>query len=413
MSVAVAVRERPLRGVLSRDAVADLLQRFYTDRVVNDRRLLSRLTTPGALRVPEITVYFWAIKALSTAMGESTSGYLVHVMNPVVAVGLGFVFFAGALILQFSARRYIAWTYWLAVVMVGVFGTMAADVLHVGFGVPYTASSLLYAVVLAAVFIIWGRTEKTLSIHSIDTPRREIFYWLAVVATFAMGTALGDFTATTLHLGYLASGFLFAAVIAIPAVGFRLLRWNAIFSFWFAYVATRPLGASFADWLGKPKSVGGVGLGDGPVALVLTIVIAVLVAFLAVTHRDVQGAAVPGARGRGTRLAGARVPAMDASSRPYPGAHAQEYPGIPPDGYARPYPGSSAKPGARPYPGPSGADYARPRPGAPADRYGRQDRPAVEEQRHEEDPQAAPREPRNEGARTRRGQAGSGDPGAG
>ena len=216
-------RRRPgkglLRGVLSRDAVADLLQRFYNGRVVNDRRLLSRLTTPGALRVPEITVYFWVIKALSTALGESTSDYLVHVINPVAAVGLGFVFFAGALILQFSARRYIAWTYWLAVVMVGVFGTMAADVLHVGFGVPYTASSLLYAVVLAAVFIIWGRTEKTLSIHSIDTPRREIFYWLAVVATFAMGTALGDFTATTLHLGYLASGFLFAAVIAIPAIG--------------------------------------------------------------------------------------------------------------------------------------------------------------------------------------------------
>ena len=295
------------RGGLSRDVVADLLQRFYTSRVFNDRRLLSRLTTPGALRVPEITVYFWVIKALSTAMGESTSDYLVHIMNPLVAVGLGFVFFAGALILQFSVRRYIAWTYWLAVVMVGVFGTMAADVLHVGFGVPYTASSILYAVVLAAVFIIWGRTEKTLSIHSIDTPRRESFYWLAVVATFAMGTALGDFTATTLHLGYLASGFLFAAVIAIPAIGFRWLRWNAIFSFWFAYVATRPLGASFADYLGKPKSAGGVGLGDGPVALVLTIVIAVLVAFLAVTLRDVQGAAVEGTHGRGARPAGARV----------------------------------------------------------------------------------------------------------
>ncbi len=189
--------------------------------MVNDRRLRTRGTTPGALRVPEITGYFWVIKALSTAMGESASDYLVHVMNPVVAVGLGFVFFAGALILQFSVRRYIAWTYWLAVVMVGVFGTMAADVLHVGFGVPYIASSILYAVVLAAVFIVWGRTEKTLSIHSIDTPRREIFYWLAVVATFAMGTAAGDLTAVTFHLGYLASGVLFAAVIAIrpPASG--------------------------------------------------------------------------------------------------------------------------------------------------------------------------------------------------
>ncbi len=280
-----------------------LLHCFYTGRVATDRRLLTRLTVRGALRVPEITVYFWVIKALSTALGESTSDYLVHVMNPVLAVGLGFVFFVGALVLQFSVRRYIAWTYWLAVVMVGVFGTMAADVLHVGFGVPYIASTILYAVLLAAVFIVWGRTEKTLSIHSIDTPRREIFYWLAVVATFAMGTALGDMAAVTAHLGYLASGLLFAAVIAIPAIGFWLLRWNAVFSFWFAYVATRPLGASFADWVGKPHSVGGLGVGDGPVVLVLAIAIFCLVAFLAVTRRDVQGAtapAVPGAACRPT-----------------------------------------------------------------------------------------------------------------
>jgi uncharacterized membrane-anchored protein len=296
------------RPGLSRDAVAGLLQRFYTGRVVTDRRLLSRLTTPGALRVPEITVYFWVIKALSTAMGESTSDYLVHAINPVAAVGLGFVFFLAALVLQFSVRRYIAWTYWLAVVMVGVFGTMAADVLHVGFGVPYIVSSILYAAVLAAVFLAWGRTERTLSIHTIDTPRREVFYWLAVVATFAMGTALGDLTATTLHLGYLGSIFLFAAVIAIPALGFRLLHWNAVFSFWFAYVATRPLGASFADWLGKPHSVGGLGLGDGPVALVLALAIFLLVAFLAVTHRDVQGRpAQPGPR----QGAGPGVPAME------------------------------------------------------------------------------------------------------
>ena len=198
-----------------------LLQHFYTGRVVTDRRPLSRLTTPGALRVPEITVYFWVIKALSTAMGESTSDYLVNAINPVAAVGIGFVFFVAALVLQFSVRRYIAWTYWLAVVMVGVFGTMAADVLHFGFGVPYTASSLLYAVVLAAVFIIWGRTERTLSIHSIDTPRREVFYWLAVVATFAMGTALGDLTAITFHLGYLSSAFLFAGIAVLPRMRAR------------------------------------------------------------------------------------------------------------------------------------------------------------------------------------------------
>ena len=255
-----------------------------------DRVLIGRLTVRGALRVPEITAYFWAIKALSTAMGESASDYLVHAMDPKIAVVLGFIGFVAALALQFHVRRYIAWTYWLAVVAVGVFGTMAADVLHVGFGVPSIASSVLYAVALAAVFIGWYRTEGTLSIHSVDTPRRELFYWATVVATFAMGTALGDLTATTFGLGYFASGVLFAAVIAIPAVGYWRLRWNAIFCFWFAYVATRPLGASFADWMGKPKSAGGLGLGDGPVALALTIVIFCLVAFLAITRRDVQHA---------------------------------------------------------------------------------------------------------------------------
>jgi len=263
--------------------------------------LIGRLTVRGALRVPEITAYFWAIKALSTAMGESTSDYLVHAMNPELAVTLGFAGFVVALALQFHVRRYIAWTYWLAVVGVGVFGTMAADVLHVGFGVPYIASSLLYAIALAAVFAGWYRTDKTLSIHSVDTPRRELFYWAAVVATFAMGTAVGDLTATTLGLGYLASGVLFAAVISIPAVGYWRLRWNAILCFWFAYVATRPLGASFADWLGKPRSAGGLGLGDGPVALALTIAIFCLVAFLAITRRDVQRARPDANAGRGRR----------------------------------------------------------------------------------------------------------------
>jgi uncharacterized membrane-anchored protein len=255
---------------------------------VLDRALLGRLTVRGALRVPEITVYFWVIKALSTAMGESTSDYLVHRLNPEIAVLLGFAGFLAALTLQFSMRRYIAWTYWLAVVGVGVFGTMAADVLHVGFGVPYAVSSVLYALMLVAVFVTWQKTEGTLSIHSVDTPRREAFYWAAVVATFAMGTALGDLTSITLHLGYFGSALLFAAVIAIPAIGYWRLHWNPIFSFWFAYVATRPLGASFADWTGKAKSAGGLGWGDGTVALVLTFAIFVLVAFLAITRADVQ-----------------------------------------------------------------------------------------------------------------------------
>jgi uncharacterized membrane-anchored protein len=221
-------------------------------------------------------------------MGEATSDYSVHRLNPKLAVCLGFVGFLVALLLQYSRHRYIAWTYWLAVVMVGVFGTMAADVLHVGFGVPYAVSSALYAVVLAVVFFSWQKTEKTLSIHSVDTPRREAFYWASVVATFALGTAVGDLTATTFHLGYLISGLMFAGLICVPTLGYWRFHWNPIFSFWFAYVVTRPLGASFADYMGKPRSVGGLGWGDGAVAVVLTIIIFCMVAFLALTRADVQ-----------------------------------------------------------------------------------------------------------------------------
>lgn len=246
------------------------------------------MTVRGALKVPEITIWFWVIKALSTAMGESTSDYLVHAIDPILAVGLGFVGFLAALLFQMTRRRYEAPPYWLAVVMVGVFGTMAADVLHVGFGVPYAASSVLYAVALIAVFVTWQRSEHTLSIHTVDTPRRELFYWAAVVATFAMGTALGDFSAVSLQLGYLDSALLFGAVIAIPAFGYWRLRWNSILCFWFAYVATRPLGASFADWAGKPKGAGGLGFGDGTVAIALGIAIFLLVAYLTASRRDVQ-----------------------------------------------------------------------------------------------------------------------------
>ena len=252
------------------------------DHVISAR--LSR----GALRVPAVGIYFWVIKALSTALGESTSDYLVHVMNPVVAVLLGFCVFTVALLLQFRMRRYIAWAYWLAVVMVGVFGTMAADVVHVGFGVPYLASTSLYLVALAAIFATWRRVENTLSMHSINTVARELFYWAAVVATFATGTAAGDLAAVTLDLGYLLSGVLFAAAIAIPVIGYWRLGWNPVLTFWSAYVLTRPLGASFADWFAKPVPDGGIGVGDGPVSAALAIGIGVLVAYLACTGTDIQ-----------------------------------------------------------------------------------------------------------------------------
>ena len=237
-------------------------------------------------KVPEVTAFFWIVKALTTAMGESTSDFLVHSLVPQVAVVLGGIAFLIALYVQFSKDRYVPWAYWLAVAMVGVFGTMAADVLHVGFGVPYIASTIFYAIVLAAVFRTWYASENTLSIHSITTPRRELFYWAAVLATFALGTAAGDLTAVTFGLGYFGSILLFAAVIAVPALGYFRLEWNPIFSFWFAYVVTRPLGASVADWLAVSHARGGLALGTGPVSLVLAAAIAAFVYHLARTGKD-------------------------------------------------------------------------------------------------------------------------------
>lgn len=239
-------------------------------------------------KVPEITTLFWVVKLLTTAMGESTSDYLVFRINPYIAVTLGGVSLAIALALQFWARRYITWIYWLAVAMVAVFGTMAADVLHIQFGVPYLASTILFAIALAIVFVAWQKSEGSLSIHTITTRRREVFYWLTVMATFALGTAAGDMTATTLGLGYFTSALLFIVLIAMPALARWLFSTNEVLTFWWAYILTRPLGASFADWFGKPHSVGGRGLGDGHVSIALTIVIIICVAYMSFNRSEAR-----------------------------------------------------------------------------------------------------------------------------
>jgi uncharacterized membrane-anchored protein len=239
-------------------------------------------------KVPEVTVFFWVIKVLTTGMGEVTSDFLVHGPGPAVAVALGGVALVASLVLQLSVRRYLAWPYWLAVAMVSVFGTMAADVVHIGLGIPYLVSSIFFLAVLTVVFGAWYASEKTLSIHSIHTRRREWFYWATVLATFALGTAAGDMTATTLHLGYFSSGVLFAVLIAVPALAHRRFGMNPILAFWFAYIVTRPLGASFADWVAVPRSRGGLAQGYGTVSLVLTVVILGFVGFLAVTRVDIE-----------------------------------------------------------------------------------------------------------------------------
>ncbi len=262
-----------------------------------DRRFV-RLSQPVLAKVPAIAAVFWLIKVLTTGMGEAASDYL-SAGSLVVAGAVGVLGFAVALWWQCRTRRYIAAIYWFAVAMVAVFGTMAADVLHVGLGLPYLGSTAFYALVVAAVFAFWYRKEGTLSIHSILTRRRETYYWITVLATFALGTAAGDLTAAEMHLGYLTSAIVFAVIIAIPAIGWWRFGLNPVVAFWSAYVFTRPLGASIADWLGKPESRSGLGWGDGPVTLGALVLIVALVGYLAVRRTDIQPAdqAVVGAPG--------------------------------------------------------------------------------------------------------------------
>ena len=237
-------------------------------------------------KLPAITVFFWIIKLLTTGMGETTSDYLAHQMNPIVAVALGGGGLAAALLIQLSVRRYIPWVYWLAITMVAIFGTMVADVIHVGLGLSYLTSTIGFSVALGLIFAVWYQSEKTLSIHQINTFRRELFYWATVLTTFALGTAAGDMTASTLHLGYFTSGLLFAILFALPAIAYWRSSLNTVGTFWLAYILTRPLGASFADWLGKAQALGGAGFGTGRVSLVLAIFIVGLVAYITYSSKD-------------------------------------------------------------------------------------------------------------------------------
>jgi uncharacterized membrane-anchored protein len=242
---------------------------------------------PAAAKVPEVIFLFWVAKVLTTAGGEATSDYLKtygNIKGGGVEVGL----FVAGLVVQYCTRRYWAFAYWFLAYAIAIFGTGVADFLHLDVHIPYAGTTLLWAVILAAVFWLWQHSEGTLSIHSITTQRRESFYWATVFATFALGTALGDFTATSLHLGYLASGILFGVVILLPALAWRQFGLNGIAAFWMSYVITRPLGASFADYISKPHKISGIDFGDGPTAIVFAIAVFVLVSYLAVARPDIQ-----------------------------------------------------------------------------------------------------------------------------
>jgi uncharacterized membrane-anchored protein len=252
------------------------------------RATLSGVAGHPLTKVPEITLIFWVLKLLTTGMGEAMSDFLGQKNVPIAAaIGIFGLWFA--LWLQLRQREYRAPIYWLAVMMVAIFGTMAADGVHDGASIPYAVTTPVFAIIVGAIFWRWYRSEGTLSIHSITTRRRESYYWAAVLATFALGTAAGDLTALSLNLGFWPSVVLFASAISIPAVGWWRLRLNPIVAFWFAYIITRPLGASFADGFSKHGN-GGLGLGDGTVSAIALVVFAALVGYVSVTRCDVQDA---------------------------------------------------------------------------------------------------------------------------
>jgi uncharacterized membrane-anchored protein len=247
----------------------------------------TRRRHPLAAKVPEITVLFWAIKILTTGMGESISDFLGQNSVP-LAAAVGVLGLWYALRLQLRTPAYRAAVYWFAVMMVAVFGTMVADGIHDGASIPYSVTTPFFAAVVGLIFYVWHRSEGTLSIHSIVTRRRERYYWAAVLATFALGTAAGDLTAIQLKIGFLDSVILFAVVIALPGLAWWRGRLNPILAFWAAYVVTRPLGASVADWFSKPPAASGLGLGDGPVSGIALVVFVGLVAYVAHTRHGVQ-----------------------------------------------------------------------------------------------------------------------------
>ncbi len=239
-------------------------------------------TLPPFNRVPTVTLAFWLIKLMAVTMGETAADYLA------VNMGLGLTatslimsaVLALSITLQFAQRRYRPWSYWLAVVLISVVGTLITDNLVDTFGVPLITTTIAFTVLLAVTFALWFAAEGTLSIHSIFTTRREGFYWLAILFTFALGTAAGDLVSEYFGLGYTATGLLFAMIIASLALGYLAFGLDAILGFWLAYIFTRPLGASLGDLLSQPTEFGGFGLGTITTSAVFLGIIAAIVLYM-------------------------------------------------------------------------------------------------------------------------------------
>ena len=243
-------------------------------------------TTMAFNRVPKVTVDFWLIKLLAVTMGETAADYLG------VNMGLGLTMtsilmtavLAVALYLQFRQKKYVPWSYWTAVVLISVVGTLVTDNLVDNFGVKLTTSTIIFTIALALTFAAWYASEKTLSIHTVFTSRREAFYWLAILFTFALGTASGDLVSEQFGLGYLNTGILFGMIIASLAIGYYFLGLDAILGFWLAYIFTRPLGASLGDFLSQPHEYGGLNLGTTITSVLFLGLIAATVVYMTVTR---------------------------------------------------------------------------------------------------------------------------------
>ncbi|WP_372497665.1 COG4705 family protein [Priestia megaterium] len=239
-------------------------------------------------KVPEVTIFFWIIKIMATTVGETAADFLnenlhLGLTNTTYTMGILLVI---VLFLQFKASRYIPILYWTTVLLISVVGTLVTDNLTDHFGVPLEISNIVFSVLLALTFFIWFVKEKTLSIHSIFTRKREVFYWLAILFTFALGTAAGDFIAESLHMGYLKSALMFAVAIGIVTVAYYRFKLHAVLSFWIAYILTRPLGASVGDYLSQPHHAGGLGLGTMGTSAIFLLVILSLVIYLTKTKKD-------------------------------------------------------------------------------------------------------------------------------
>lgn len=253
-------------------------------------RVLNRPAGKMLNKVPEVTLYFWVIKILATTVGETAADFLIFNLH----FGLtNTTFLMGALLVailaaQFRARRCVPSIYWLSVVMISIVGTLITDSLVDQYGVALQTTTWMFGGALVATFVLWFAREKTLSIHSITTRRREMFYWLAILFTFALGTAAGDLAAETMRLGYANSALMFGGMIALVTFAYYVLRANAVFAFWIAYILTRPLGASFGDLLSQPLANGGMGWGTVSTSAVFLTAILGLVMYLSQAQKNVK-----------------------------------------------------------------------------------------------------------------------------